>query len=549
MGYTSGSSNKEGLEPGWRLQSRLLSSIARVVSAAPVAVQALFDLGLPRLLRQILADYVRCDVATVSDDSSVRWEPSPLAHGRTGEERVLAALGLAAAMLPPPSRKGEKGKLLFTRQGKCLSPRDKKEIPPGAMKGSLLGDGNVSPPGGRKQSSPVDRDGLSLAESGSKNASVRSCGGSEDHDQRRTVKIDSMDVDSDTPDGRFKDMESSKSKLTLKLKLSAFEASKDHGDVNDDDKWCLMPPELEEAAVAAAAAATRNVKRKNGRPKEGGVSDGVLGGAPGPSTRECDSVSVAAVVATSDSSREGSNQGSGDWLPDAPVNVDGSGESLPGRAKNEVDGSSLFAGSAAESKFGENSVNSSSTTCGSSGHEGEIEGEGSAGTVGHDIEGIIKAPSRDPANQNTKDDDIAVGQIDVAAAVAKSQSQDRANHEAFAYSVAESEARAKKVAEDASKAAAADAAAAASAARAAREAAAAEAAAVAAASGGLEWSCSACTFINHGGRSCEVCGTVNASASALGGFGVGGNEIFGVGGVLEVRRRYNERLFYILHSI
>ncbi|CAN0311109.1 unnamed protein product, partial [Ascophyllum nodosum] len=31
------------LAPGWRLQSRLLSTIARVVSAAPVAVQALFD--------------------------------------------------------------------------------------------------------------------------------------------------------------------------------------------------------------------------------------------------------------------------------------------------------------------------------------------------------------------------------------------------------------------------------------------------------------------------------------------------------------------------
>lgn len=31
-----------------------------------------------------------------------RWEPSVLAHERQGEERLLAALGLAGAMLPPP---------------------------------------------------------------------------------------------------------------------------------------------------------------------------------------------------------------------------------------------------------------------------------------------------------------------------------------------------------------------------------------------------------------------------------------------------------------
>lgn len=35
----------EELEAGWVLQSRLLSSIARVVTTAPVAVQQLFDLG------------------------------------------------------------------------------------------------------------------------------------------------------------------------------------------------------------------------------------------------------------------------------------------------------------------------------------------------------------------------------------------------------------------------------------------------------------------------------------------------------------------------
>lgn len=49
------------IEPAWRLQSRLLSSVGRVVSAAPVAVQELFELGVPGLLRRILADYVRCD--------------------------------------------------------------------------------------------------------------------------------------------------------------------------------------------------------------------------------------------------------------------------------------------------------------------------------------------------------------------------------------------------------------------------------------------------------------------------------------------------------
>lgn len=551
LGYTSGASNKGGLEPGWRLQSRLLSSIARVVSAAPVAVQALFDLGLPRLLREILADYVRCDVETVSDDSSgVRWEPSPLAHDRTGEERLLAALGLAAAMLPPPSRKGGKGKGSSAQQGKYLSPGDEKELPRRATKESSLGDENGSSPEGRKESSPEDRDGLALAESGPKNASVLSCGGRDDHDQRRMVKVDSMDVDSDTPDG-FKDPEASKSKLTLKLKLSAFEervegSKNHHGDVsgddgNDDER--LMPPELEEAAVAAAAAAaaTRN-GRKTGRPKELGSRGLDTGGVPDAPTRECDSVSIAAVVATSGSSREGSNQGSGDWSPNAHVDVDGSGGSLTGRAKNGVDGASLSADSAAESKLGENSVNSSSITCGSSGHDGEMEG--AAGTVDNEVAGTFKAQSGDSASQNEmSDDEVVEDQIDVAAAVAKSQSQDRANHEAFAHSVAESEARAKKVAEDALKAAAADAAAAASAARAAREAAAAEAAAVAAASGGLEWSCSACTFINHGGRSCEVCGTVNASASALGGFGVGGGEIFGGGGVLEVRRREMEEFF------
>lgn len=49
---------KGDLEPGWRMQSRLLSSVARVVSAAPVSVQELFDLGVPGLLRRILVDYV-----------------------------------------------------------------------------------------------------------------------------------------------------------------------------------------------------------------------------------------------------------------------------------------------------------------------------------------------------------------------------------------------------------------------------------------------------------------------------------------------------------
>ncbi|CAN0048061.1 unnamed protein product, partial [Ectocarpus sp. 12 AP-2014] len=45
------------LEPGWLMQARLLSSIARVVSTAPVAVQQLFDLGVHSLLRRILSDY------------------------------------------------------------------------------------------------------------------------------------------------------------------------------------------------------------------------------------------------------------------------------------------------------------------------------------------------------------------------------------------------------------------------------------------------------------------------------------------------------------
>lgn len=81
-------------------------------------------------------------------------------------------------------------------------------------------------------------------------------------------------------------------------------------------------------------------------------------------------------------------------------------------------------------------------------------------------------------------------------------------------------AAAKKAAEDATKAAAADAAAAASAARAAREAA---AAAATAASGSSEWACSACTFINRGGRMCEICSTPNvlAAASGVGLFGSG----------------------------
>lgn len=62
MSPTGADAPEGDLEPGWLMQSRLLSSIARVVSTAPVAVQQLFDLGthtkLLTLLRFFLFVYV-----------------------------------------------------------------------------------------------------------------------------------------------------------------------------------------------------------------------------------------------------------------------------------------------------------------------------------------------------------------------------------------------------------------------------------------------------------------------------------------------------------
>ena len=244
------------------------------MSAAPVAVQALFDVGMPRLLRRILADYVCCDLVTVegasgtgSTNSEGRWKPSPLADSRIGEERLLAALGLATAMLPPPSGKTEDSKASSSRRGK------------GPTAATLEG------------------------------------------------KPESMDVD-ESPDGCEEAGRRALERFVEDCVSGEKRKYSDGGDCTDDDEG--LPPELEQAAAAAAAAAAA---RKRARLNRGGgyIGRGHFG------ARDADETGAQSEESAFEASSRDATSG-GDGVEETKDAAQGMGERSPAAATATADG-------------------------------------------------------------------------------------------------------------------------------------------------------------------------------------------------------------------